>query len=244
MSDQLIAAQPLIGSLAHDPSLRGLFDALALFVNGAGRRHAEAIDKLDPTLTAIGKAVRAALGGNDAAAVLAADDDRRGRPTRRELRRFVLTRPVLDFDLLEPGAQGRRRSPPAGAELGLDPAARGAAAHDRPGRARRRAVRDIAGRRAALDRALDRARSAPILFAAVRSVKLVGAILATLFAGLVLTAGFAALAIGSLEPDLGRVRRAVHRPGGRFQHPVQHPLPRPAASPRLRLPAALDGAAR
>ena len=38
-----------------------------------------------------------------------------------------------------------------------------------------------------------------ILFAALRSVKLVGAILATLFAGLVLTAGFAALAIGSLN---------------------------------------------
>ena len=38
-----------------------------------------------------------------------------------------------------------------------------------------------------------------ILFAAVRSVKLVGAILVTLCAGLVLTAGFAALAIGSLN---------------------------------------------
>ena len=38
-----------------------------------------------------------------------------------------------------------------------------------------------------------------ILFAALRSVKLVGAILATLAAGLVLTAGFAALAIGSLN---------------------------------------------
>src|SRR4029077_5587532 len=38
-----------------------------------------------------------------------------------------------------------------------------------------------------------------ILFAALRSVKLVGAILLTLFAGFMLTAGFASLAIGSLN---------------------------------------------
>ena len=36
MSDQLIAAQPLIGSLARDPSLRGLFDTLTLFVERRG----------------------------------------------------------------------------------------------------------------------------------------------------------------------------------------------------------------
>ena len=36
MSDKLVAAQPLIGSMARDPSLRGLFDALTLFVEGAG----------------------------------------------------------------------------------------------------------------------------------------------------------------------------------------------------------------
>src|SRR5438045_6667571 len=38
-----------------------------------------------------------------------------------------------------------------------------------------------------------------ILFAALRSVKLVGAIIVMLFAGFLLTAGFAALAIGSLN---------------------------------------------
>ena len=35
ISDKLIEAQPLIGTLARDPSLRGLFDTLALFVKGA-----------------------------------------------------------------------------------------------------------------------------------------------------------------------------------------------------------------
>ena len=35
ISDKMIEAQPLIGTLARDPSLRGLFDTLALFVSGA-----------------------------------------------------------------------------------------------------------------------------------------------------------------------------------------------------------------
>ena len=30
---------------------------------------------------------------------------------RRDLRRFVLTRPVLDFDALEPGGRAQRRDP-------------------------------------------------------------------------------------------------------------------------------------
>src|SRR4029079_14406381 len=65
ISDKLIAAQPLIGSMARDPSLRGLFDTLALFVKGAGD-DSEAIHKLDPTLTAIDHAVRGVLAGRDA----------------------------------------------------------------------------------------------------------------------------------------------------------------------------------
>ena len=62
LSEQLIAAQPLIGNLARDPSLRGLFDTLALFIAGAGKDHA-AVSRLDPTLAAIGDAVKAVLEG-------------------------------------------------------------------------------------------------------------------------------------------------------------------------------------
>jgi len=63
MSNQLVTAQPLIGSVAQDPSLRGLFDALKLFVDGARQGHAE-LGQLDPVLTALDKGVRAALGGD------------------------------------------------------------------------------------------------------------------------------------------------------------------------------------
>src|SRR5438067_8168189 len=65
VAQQLIAAQPLIGSLAHDPSLRGLFDALATFVSGAGTDTAK-VAQLDPTLTTIGNVVQSIIDGKRA----------------------------------------------------------------------------------------------------------------------------------------------------------------------------------
>ncbi|HVH78921.1 MAG TPA: hopanoid biosynthesis-associated RND transporter HpnN, partial [Stellaceae bacterium] len=62
VAQQLIAAQPLIGSLAHDPSLRGLFDALATFVSGAGA-DTEKVAQLDPTLAMIGDIVQGVVDG-------------------------------------------------------------------------------------------------------------------------------------------------------------------------------------
>ena len=112
ISDKLIEAQPLIGTLARDPSLRGLFDTLALFVKGAEKENDHAaIERLDPTLTAVGDAVRAVLeGGNEPVSWQRLMTGL--PPDRRELRRFILTRPVLDFDALEPGARAARRNPP------------------------------------------------------------------------------------------------------------------------------------
>ena len=40
---------------------------------------------------------------------------------RRELRRFILTRPVLDFDALEPGARARAEIRRLASELNIDP---------------------------------------------------------------------------------------------------------------------------
>src|SRR6185295_17965618 len=65
VAQQLIAAQPLMGSLAHDPSLRGLFDALATFVSGAGS-DASAVAQLDPTLATIANVVQRVVEGRRA----------------------------------------------------------------------------------------------------------------------------------------------------------------------------------
>ena len=107
VAQQLIAAQPLIGSLAHDPSLRGLFDALATFVSGAGT-DTEKVAQLDPTLTMIGNVVQRIIDGKRAS--LSWTEMMTGRkPNARDLRRFVMTRPVLDFSGLESGANVRRQ---------------------------------------------------------------------------------------------------------------------------------------
>ncbi len=196
LSEQLIAAQPLIGNLARDPSLRGLFDTLAMFVAGAGTDHA-AIDRLNPTLAAIGEAVTAVLEGRSEP--FSWQQMMTGRaPDPRDRRRFVLARPVLDFAAFEPGARARTEIRRLARALALDPAhgvrlrMTGPAALDDEQFA---TLREGALKSTVLSVVLVCA----ILFAALRSVKLVGAILATLASGLALTAGFAALAIGSLN---------------------------------------------
>lgn len=196
VADKLVAAQPLIGSMAHDPSLRGLFDTLALFVGNADKESG-AIGRLNPTLAAIADAVEGVLHGRDAA--VSWQHLMTGRPPDpRKLRHFVLTVPVLDFNALEPGARARAEVRRLASELKID------TAHG----ARLRITGPVALnddqfatlRQGALASTVTSiVLVCAILFVALRSVKLVGAILATLGAGLVLTAGFAALAIGSLN---------------------------------------------
>jgi len=196
VSQQLIAAQPLIGSLAHDPSLRGLFDALATFVSGAGT-DTEKIAQLDPTLSMIADVVQGILDGKRQS--LSWTQLMTGRKAQaRDLRRFVMTRPVLDFFGLEPGAAARAEIRRLAAELGFNSESgvrlrlTGPVALDDE---QFSTLREGALRSTVLSVVMVCA----ILFIALRSVKLVGAIIVTLAAGFMLTAGFAALAIGSLN---------------------------------------------
>jgi len=196
MSQDLVAAQPLVGSMAHDPSLRGLFSALATFVDAANRGDV-AIDKLNPTLATIGGAVRSVVDGKPASVSWGQMMTGR-KPEPRDRRRFVLTRPVLDFTGLEPGGRARAELRRLAGELGIDEPhglrlrLTGSVALDDEQFAtlREGALRSIV---------LSVVSVLVILFAAFRSVKLVGAVLVTLACGLALTAGFAAAAIGSLN---------------------------------------------
>jgi hopanoid biosynthesis associated RND transporter like protein HpnN len=196
MSQDLVAAQPLMGSMARDPSLRGLFGALATFVDAAHRGDV-AIDKLNPTLSTIGAAVQSVL--DDKPVAINWGQMMTGRaPEPRDFRRFVLTRPVLDFTGLEPGGKARAELRRLAAELGLDEA------HG----VRMRLTGSVAlgdeqfatlKEGALRSTLLSIVSVLAILFIALRSARLVAAVLLTLGCGLVLTAGFAALAIGSLN---------------------------------------------
>src|SRR5579885_982638 len=62
IADKLVEAQPLIGSIAHDPSLRGLFDTLALFATHAGE--GGGADRLGAPLKFVADAVERVLAGH------------------------------------------------------------------------------------------------------------------------------------------------------------------------------------
>src|SRR5215469_10180218 len=191
-ADQLIAAQPLLGTLAADPSLSGVFGTLDLLAQGAEHGDVPASD-LDGPFKAISAAIEAALQGKYAP--LSWQTLLSGRNADpRELRHFILVQPVLDYDALQPGQRatfaiiGQVRS------LGLTP--------DRGVRVR--ITGEVALSDAQLSSLSEGATFSAILslgllclwlLLGLQSVRLVGAILGTLIIGLVITGGFSALAV-------------------------------------------------
>jgi len=193
--DRTVDAQPFLGQLVADPSMRGLFSALALVAEGAQRGIQSA--SLSPALQQFHISLAAAAAGHPAplswetllAGPLAAQAGKY---------RFVLAKPKLDFGALEPG--------------GLATDALRAAASGLPyvqaGTARVRLTGSVA-----LDdeEFSSVAQGAVIglggslllvlvwLFAAVRSWRLMIPIALTLIAGLILTTGFAAITVGTLN---------------------------------------------
>jgi len=128
-TESLIEAQPFLGALARDPSLRGLSGAIALMARGAegagggGKQAAEAEARL------------AALAGPLNALAGAMDDASAGKisdfswsalfsgapPSVQDKRRLVEVKPVLDFAALEPGAAATEVLRATAVKLGLTP---------------------------------------------------------------------------------------------------------------------------
>jgi hopanoid biosynthesis associated RND transporter like protein HpnN len=195
-TERIIAAQPLIGSLAADPSLRGLFAALALALEGVDRGETK-LSELDRPFDAIAEATESGLAGRPRP--LSWQYLFTGRePGRFELRRFILAQPALDYSALSPGEGAQQAVRVAARELGLT-ADRGV---------RVRQTGDVAlddeefasvAQGAGVGTAATFAVVCLILFLALRSLRLIAAIVGTLVFGLALTAGFAAAAVGTLN---------------------------------------------
>ena len=98
---QLIKAQPFLGALAADPSLRGLMRLLRLMGESVARKDADLAD-LDRPLAALAAAFEDVLADRPARfswrQLLSGE-----APAQRDLRKLVLIKPVLDFGALEPG---------------------------------------------------------------------------------------------------------------------------------------------
>ena len=116
-TEQLIRAQPFLGTLAADPTLRGLARALSYIPKGVQQGTIAAKDFAAP-LTRLSTAVDALLAGHPAS--FSWGELMTGEaPAPHELRRFISVKPVLDFNDLQPGAAASDAIRKAAVELGL-----------------------------------------------------------------------------------------------------------------------------
>lgn len=194
-TDQMIQAQSLIGSLAADPSLRGLFSTLSLFLGGV-EQGAVKLDELEAPLGQIANTSETVLTGKPVP--LSWQSLLTGRkPLPQEMRRFILVQPKLDYDALEPGKKASDAIRQIATDLKLTP----------ENGVRVRLTGPVAlsdeefgsvSNGAGLSTALAFGAVCLILFIALRSARLIGAILVTLVVGLIATAAFATVAVGSL----------------------------------------------
>jgi len=197
LTDQLIAAQPLLGPLAADPSLRGLMDVFARFLEGVQHGEAKLVDFERP-MGAIGDMIADVLAGK--LHPLAWRTLFTGsQPTLRELRRFILVKPTLDYNSLQPGSMASDSIRASVRELGLTP--------DHGIRVRLTGSIPLADEEFGtlaegflLNSILTVAGVALLLWLALRSVRIIFAILLTLVVGLGITAAFGLLAVGPYNP--------------------------------------------
>ena len=118
----LIKAQPLLGSLAADPSLRGVAAAVGTMLEGVDNGSASFAQTAAP-MRALADAARDTLAGKPVyfswqRLFAGSQSSALAPPTRR----LILTRPVLDFSSLTPGADAVDALQAAAGKLGLDAA--------------------------------------------------------------------------------------------------------------------------
>ena len=228
-TQQLIKAQPFLGALAADPSLRGVMDSLSAALLGVSQGQATLSD-IDTPMKRFGEVFAAAARGRTdylswRALVTGAP------PRPEELRRFVEVKPRLDFNALEPGARASAAIRDAARSLGLTPE------HG----VQVRLTGDVPLSDEEFATLTDRAwlmagammaGVLATLWLALRSFKIILAILATLVVGLALTMGLGLVFIGvfniisiafialfvGLGVDFG-IQFSVRYRAERFQYP-------------------------
>jgi len=115
---QLIAAEPFLGPMAADPSLRGLMGSLGTALQGVGAGQAQ-LSSLTPPMNRLADALETVERGRPAVfswqALIGGADP-------RQLRKIIMVDPKLDYTQLEPGAEASDAIRAAASGLALDPA--------------------------------------------------------------------------------------------------------------------------
>ncbi len=185
-TSQLLKVQPFLGSMASDPSLRGLANTLSLTMQGVGTGQASGEDLRTPIRNL---AVALASPSHDRPSFFSWQSLMTGQaPDPHELRHIILIDPVLDFAQLRPGQQPIKAIHATADRLGLD------SAHG----VRVRVTGPVAlqddelatlAQRAGLIACIAGGAIILMLWFAVRSPRLIASILITMLAGLVMASG-------------------------------------------------------
>jgi len=194
---QLIRAQVFLGTLAADPSLHGLAEALAFIPKGVEAGSIE-LKSFDQPLSILSNTIDTLLQGHPAA--FSWTELMTGKtPAKSELRRFIRVKPKLDFAALQPGAAASDTIRSTAAAIGLTPE-RGvrvrltgpvAMADDEFG-----TLAEVA----LLNALLTAGAVLLILWFALRSKRLMLGVLISLLVGLALTAALGLALVGVLNP--------------------------------------------
>jgi len=225
---QLIDAQPFLGALARDPSLRGLAGTIGLMAKGSDAPATESA-AMGRSLGAVAEALQAARMGKATdfswSALFSG-----APPSVQDKRRFLQVKPKLDFSELQPGAAASDALRATAKNLDLTPD------HG----FRLRLTGDVAmqdeefgtlAEGAALNNSLMVAAVLFILWRALRWGRLILAVMANMIAGLAMTAAAGLAMVGVLNPisvafavlfvgigvDFG-IQFAVRYREERFQH--------------------------
>ncbi len=197
-TSKLIEAQPLVGSLAYDPSLRGIAKALETAATGAADETGNsAIEGLEAPLARLHQAISAELAGKPAyfswQQLFSAGKGDLAPP----LRRVILAQPILEFGDLQPGGLSVAAVRKHAAALGIDEAhglTLGITGEVPLADEEFGSIKENIG----VIGLLMAAAMLLTLWFATRSAKIVLAIAVTIIAGLIVTLAVGLLAAGSL----------------------------------------------
>jgi hopanoid biosynthesis associated RND transporter like protein HpnN len=195
-TQDIIKAQPFLAPLAADPSLRGIMDSLSTALL-AVENGESTLEDLVPPFTALSDTLTRVLDGQNTflswQSLITGE-----KPTTRETRRLIELQPRLDFGKLMPGGAASDLVRRVAAEHGLTQANGVTVRLTGPVPLRDEEFGTLV-ERADLMTALMLAGVLMMLWLAVRSVKIMAAILVTLMVGLVLTTALGLLAIGEFN---------------------------------------------
>lgn len=193
-TEQLISAQPVLGPVAADPSLRGIMEGLTTFMKGI-QDGQHGLDEMQPLLESLADAAEQAKTGKLPTFSWQALTAKEGKGLKPPLRRLILAQAKLNYADLEPGSAAEDGIHKLARELQLD-ATHGVSV---------RLTGEVPLADEEFSSLADKAwlvTSAMLgavflmLWAATRSFRMLACILITTLAGLVITAAVGLAAVG------------------------------------------------